>query len=426
MTLEINFSHPTLDKIKSSPLFETTFLKQKLASFKQTINDANYGFFNVTEREELQTTSLNIYEEYQNKKTFVQVGIGGSSLGPEMLITSLGKTDRKFVFINNIDPEQIADQLSTINFNETLFYIVSKSGGTAETMAAFSIITSLLENAGIDKDQYKDYFVFATDPTTSQLLEIGRELKISCLEIPSNVGGRFTVLTPAGFLPALFAGIDVKELIKGANAIKASLTTEDLVQNQLLQTASFLCTLKEQEQISQTVFMPYSSKLRDLSFWFVQLWAESLGKKYDLDKQEVCAGFTPIPAYGATDQHSQVQLFMEGPKDKCLVMIDVKNYKTNFSLKNTFNYPSLKKLSPYSLSDLLKAEFYGTLKALESNHRPYIHFSIDQNDAFNMGQLIMFFECLTVMVGDYLNINPFDQPGVEAGKIFAFELLDAQ
>lgn len=412
-------------KLSFSPAWESSKLPVSnwFSSFKKTISDSKIGFFNVTDREELLTSCKELHSKFKNKKCFVQVGIGGSSLGPEMLVTALKKSDCQFQFINNIDPDRIYDQLNQIEVKETLFYFVSKSGGTAETMAGFSIISNLLIEKGIKEEDFKDHYVFATDPVKSELLDLGKELGVDCLEIPSNVGGRFSVLTPVGFLPALFAGLDCDALLKGANQLKKELLNEDLKNNSLVQAASFLMDQKSKGR-NQTVMMPYSSKLRDLGFWFVQLWAESLGKKLSLSGDTVFEGLTPIPGYGATDQHSQVQLFMEGPHDKVMIMLQVNKFDHDFSLKNNFNASRLKMLSKHSLSGLMEAEFAGSLMALKEQERPYIHLEIPKNNEESMGAMILFFESLTAIMGSALNIDPFDQPGVELGKIYAFARLE--
>ena len=423
MSLKISYSGR---ESLSPKFFESSFAKEKFEVFKKTIKDENIGFFRVSESSHLIQDCYKTYDKFKNKKTFVHVGIGGSSLGPEMLISALQKNDHQFIFINNIDPQEINDQLNKLDIEQTLFYFCSKSGGTAETMAGLAIISQLLKQKNIAENQFKNYFVFATDPLKSQLLEIGKELQIECLTIPSNIGGRFTVLTPIGFFPALFAGLEIEKLNEGANKIKIDILNEDLDSNILIQTASFLYALKQEKSISQTIFMPYSSKLRDLSHWYVQLWAESLGKKQKLDGSIVNTGFTPIPAYGATDQHSQLQLFMEGPFDKTMILIEIDKFGHDFSLKNNFTQPTLQKISRYSLSQLFKAELNGTLKALEENNRPYIHMKISELNELSMGSMILFFECLTALMGSYLEINPFDQPGVELGKVYALKWLEAE
>jgi len=398
---------------------------KKLESFKKIITNPKTQFFHTFEKEELRATSKKLFHKFSDRKTFVHVGIGGSSLGSEMLINALVKptNDCKFIFINNIDPDEIFSQLSRLTPKDCLFYFVSKSGGTAETLAALAIITNFLLEKQITQEELKNYFVFATDPKKSELLDLGAKLSIDLLEVPSDVGGRFCALTPVGFLPALFAGIDIDKLVEGA-VLGQKLCLENSTNNYLIQTADFLFKLYTEEKINQTVMMPYSSKLRSFSFWFSQLWAESLGKMKNIMGEVVHAGFTPIVAYGATDQHSQMQLFMEGPNDKCLFLIEVENFNHDFSLKTTINGVTQDKLSPYTLSQLMKAEFAGTLQALKENNRPCIHLKITRNDEIHLGMLIIFFESLTSLLGDYLMVDPFDQPGVELGKIYAYDFLN--
>lgn len=395
---------------------------KKLETFKQITSDARTQFFYTFQRSELLSTSRKVYEHFKNKKTFVHVGIGGSSLGPEMLIQALQTSNCQFLFVNNIDPDEIHSQLQKVDPRDSLFYFVSKSGGTAETLAALAIITNFLAKHEIEGSALKDYFVFATDPIKSELRTIAAPLSIECLEVPSDVGGRFSVLTPVGFLPALFAGINVEELIAGAKEAQQMCLAENQ-NNPLLLTSKFLLDLKKEKGINQTVMMPYSSKLKYFSFWFTQLWAESLGKKKDKAGKVVNEGFTPIVGYGASDQHSQMQLFMEGPKDKCMVLVEVKKFNHDFRLSSSITSNNLEKLSAYGLGDLMKAEFHGTLKAIQREERPTLHISIEKNDAFHLGALILFFESLTALMGHELMIDPFDQPGVEAGKIYAFEFL---
>jgi glucose-6-phosphate isomerase len=388
---------------------------KKLDAFKKIISNPKTQFFHTFERTELLDQSNKIFERFKERRTFVHIGIGGSSLGPEMLVSALKKNDRQFLFINNIDPDEIFTQLEDLQPENCLFYFVSKSGGTAETMATLSIVTQFLARKKIGTHELANYFVFATDPVKSELLDLGRELGVTCLEVPSDVGGRFCALTPVGFVPALFAGMNIDQLALGARSGQ-KICLQEGSENLLLKTADFLFNLKKEQNISQTVLMPYSSKLRSFSFWFTQLWAESLGKKN--------LGFTPIVGYGATDQHSQMQLFMEGPADKCLVFIEVENFEHDYELASSLKTKTQEKLSSFKLSQLMKAELVGTIKALAENKRPTLLIQIERNNEFHMGELIVFFESLTALMGDYLLVDPFDQPGVEAGKIFAFHFLN--
>lgn len=399
-----------------SDVIKNNYSQEKITSLiSEFKNHERYDFVRELKNETLISSVKNTYERFKHFKSFAQVGIGGSSLGPEMLISALGSEGVKFTFFNNIDADDTYQKLQNLNIKETLFYIVSKSGGTAETMATFSIIANKLVEAGVKEENFKDHFVFATDPKKSSLLELGKEFGITCLEIPPFVGGRFSVLTPVGTLPALFAGIDIDSLLAGAYKY----ATEQFDSEDFKKTCASILTHAE-EGVNETILMPYSSLLRDLSFWFVQLWGESLGKKKDNQR----VGLTPIPSYGATDQHSQMQLFMEGPLNKFLFLIHVKNTKNDFKLENSFNHSRLKMLSSYSLKDLMDAEFFGTLKALNEQGVPHLTLSIDLVNEESLGAIIVYFELLTAIIGNALGIDPFDQPGVEAGKIYSFEWLE--
>lgn len=372
-------------------------------------------------RDDLLNSCVKLKNKFLNISHFVHIGIGGSSLGPEMLIKALKNNSLQFHFVNNIDPDDMQDHLDHIQFDSALFYFVSKSGGTAETLAALTLIINYYEMRGKNLDQIFSKFVFATDPVKSELLELSKEKNIPILEIPTDVGGRFSALTPVGFFPALFAGINVREVLEGATA--ATELVKD-TSSDLYKAAHYLFTLKEKENRSLTVMMPYSSKLREFSAWFTQLWAESLGKALDKNGNLVNTGFTPIPAYGATDQHSQMQLFMEGPEDKVLIMIEVENFSRDFSLKNSFPTTSFGRLNGHRLSELIKAEFLGTLDALKEINRPFVHIKIEALEPKSLGFLIMYFELLTGLVGIHLNVDPFDQPGVELGKVKSNQWLN--
>lgn len=391
--------------------------------FLKTIESPKYGFFKVNQRHELIQQSLECAEKFKGIKDFIHVGIGGSSLGPEMMIKALKKTEVRFHFINNIDTDEIFECLQDLDPASSVFYFASKSGGTAETMASLAICSNWLNQKGVATQDFGQHMVFATDPLKSDLLKLGEQWNIPCLEIPTNVGGRFCALTPVGYFPALFAGLDLKQLTEGAEDIKSDLLQEDPDQNLLKQLYAPLFDLYTKENIRQTVLMPYSSKLKEFSAWFVQLWAESLGKKFDNQGKEIESGLTPLSAYGATDQHSQMQLFMEGPRDKCLIFLEVETPKHELSLKTDLDLPAFKALRDHDLSELMKAELYGTIKALEEADRPLFHLMAKKNDEYHLGSLILLFEALTVLMGHGLNVNPFDQPGVEAGKRYAFEWL---
>lgn len=406
----LNWNIRSSHHVQSNP--ET--MREAISSYQRTLNSEEIGFFRLPENRELLEETQAVFEHFKHKKYFVHIGIGGSALGPEMLLSALGDSSGvEFVFINNIDPDDLCRKLDKVDIKESLIYVVSKSGTTAETVAGMSILINKLLEAGIKESDFKDYFVFCTDPEKGELRKLSKEWNVKTLTIPSNVGGRFSVLTPVGFLPALFAGIDAMDILEGAEDIKKHLF-DPKVGEEFFKLAFWIKDLHD-KGVNQTVMMPYSSLLKEYSAWFVQLWAESLGKNGK--------GLTPVPGYGATDQHSQMQLFMEGPKDKVLFLVEVENFHQDYSLKNSLSAECFKNLSSFSLGQLMKAEFEGTLTALKENDRHVVHLKIPSLQAEYLGQLILFAECLTVMVGELLKVDPFNQPGVEAGKKYANEWL---
>ncbi|MAZ47341.1 MAG: glucose-6-phosphate isomerase [Halobacteriovoraceae bacterium] len=386
--------------------------------FKHLVEREDIGFFRLTDNQSLIDEVKSMADKFADRKNFIQVGIGGSALGPEMLVNALSPSNKNFYCFDNPDSDYLARLVEKINLEESLFYVVSKSGGTAETIACYSMLRNQLYAAGI-KD-LENYFVFCTDPSSGELRKHVDENQYDCLAVPSNIGGRFSVLSPVGLFPAYFMGLNIDELFAGANSIKANILNSDFHQNDLFKTAE-LVSQAYKKGIDQTVLMPYSTLMRSFSSWFVQLWAESLGKR----KGDSSVGLTPIPAYGATDQHSQVQLFMEGPNNKLLFLVEILDRKNNFPLDSGLELSRGKKLSPFSMNDLIHAEFRGNLEALKENGRNLVEITIKNLDEKSMGAMIMFFESLTALMGEFLEIDAFNQPGVELGKKYTFEFLDS-
>lgn len=391
------------------------FHQELLKKFKATVDREDIGFYRHSSDRAIATTAKTTARRFAHKRRLVHVGIGGSSLGPEMLLSALGvSADKRVQFINNIDTDMLVRQQRDWDINETFFYIVSKSGNTAETLAALSIILSWLEKHKVTAAQWKEFIVVCTDPKNGDLRKFARDHQLSCLDVPPSIGGRFSVLTDVGLFTAAWAGISVDQLLHGAEAMKANLLEPQAEKNLLTQMTFWL---EEQRKAGRTltVLMPYSSLLKEFTAWWVQLWAESLGKDGK--------GLTPVMSYGATDQHSQMQLFMQGPADKTMLLLGIEKSEHSLPLKNSLKYPHLEALAPFTLSELMKAEHAGTLKALEEEGRPLLDLRLQQFNADTLGQLILFFESLTVSVGITLGVDPFNQPGVEAGKKYAHDWL---
>lgn len=360
----------------------------------------------------------------------VILGIGGSALGPIALRTALrphgwNMLDEKardgyprLQVLDNVDPETIAALLSRLNLARTLFVVTSKSGGTAETMSQFLIVHDRLTSAKLDVTKH---LVFVTDPKQGALRPLADRLKVPALDIPPNIGGRFSVLTPVGTLPAALIGIDVKSLLAGAGEMADRCDNVELAANPAGVFAMLQWLSDTQLKKSIAVFMPYSDPLRDFADWFVQLWAESLGKKRT---DGTSVGSTPLAALGATDQHAQVQLFMEGPADKTVTFVAVKARSTDVKIPAAFSdVKELGYLAGHSLGELIDIEQRATAGALARRGRPNMTIHLDRVDAAHVGQLMMLLEIATAYAGQLYEIDAFNQPGVELGKQFAYALL---
>ena len=396
----------TAGKINSPSLPQ--IVQQSLAKYAQP----QENFTTIISDPTLRPATTAVYRQFAPKKTFIHIGMGGSSLGPAMLTRTLSTpSDVQFYFLDNSDPTSVIPTLTQADLAQSLFYVVSKSGQTMETLAILSRVLERLQAAGIPPARWKEHLVFCTDPNQGELTKMAHELAITTLPFPPGVGGRFSVLTPAGLLPASFAHIDIDLLFRGAQEALELLPTSAL--QHLVQAI-----LQGQGQISQTVLMPYCDRLKSFNAWFVQLWAESLGKDG--------TGLTPITAIGASDQHSQMQLFMDGPRDKFFIFIQIAPAPTNSTPPRPVPVTYLPDFEQIDLAQLLQCQLAGTLQAMDDQQLPYVLLTLPQLDARQLGKLIVFFELLTVCVGAGLGVNPFDQPGVERAKRYASQLLGAQ
>jgi glucose-6-phosphate isomerase len=362
--------------------------------------------------------------------TLVVLGIGGSALGTIALHEALrpmywnlgDKKARKgwlrlFVF-DNVDPRWAADLVTAIDPKKTLFNVISKSGTTAESLAAYFIFRKAVEEKVGAKNAHR-HFVITTDAQKGYLRELADREKMDSFVVPANVGGRFSVLTPVGLVPAALTGMDLVDLLSGAKTMRARCQGGSLRQDPAAAYAS-LQYLYYQKGVKLSVLMPYSQNLYSVADWYRQLWAESLGKKLDRNGRTVNAGPTPIKALGVTDQHSQAQLYMEGPYDKVITFLSVQDFgrKTLIPRVDKDHY-----LGGRTLNELLKAEEQGTRSALTRAERPNLTVTVDEISETTVGELFFFFEMATAYMGELLNINAFDQPGVELAKVYTHALM---
>jgi glucose-6-phosphate isomerase len=321
--------------------------------------------------------------------------------------------------LDNVDPVTITALLDRLELIHTLFLVVSKSGGTAETMAQFLIVRKHLKIMRLPLAQH---LVIVTDPQKGALRPIVQRDGLRSAEIPPNVGGRFSVLSAVGMLPAALIGINVRQILAGARDMVHMCRSDDPASNPALAYAGLQWLSDTQLKKRIHVFMPYHDHLRDFAAWFVQLWAESLGKISPATHTGV--GPTPIAALGATDQHSQVQLFMEGPADKTITFVRVENVEQGPEIQvSDQDSADLRYLGGHSLGELLDVERQATAGALAVRGRPNMTITMDRVDAYDVGALIMMLELATAYAGSLYGVNAFDQPGVELGKQFTYGIL---
>ena len=356
--------------------------------------------------------------------TVLVLGIGGSALGPLALDSALAKPNsgKHLVALDNIDPDFIRDTLATLDPRDTIVNIIAKSGVTAETMASYAVVRQwMIDELG--EATAREHFVATTDPEKGDLLAIARHEKMPVFTIPSNVGGRFSVLTPVGTLPAALLGFNVEAIMEGARRT-AIQSRKQFEENPAL-VAAFIQFVLERENAKRIlVLFPYSQLLWKFAFWFKQLWGESLGKKMNRRGQEVHYGQTPTAALGVTDQHSQLQLFIEGPNDKSFLFWAVKNFRDELPIQHPYsNYDSMAYLQGKTMAELFRAERQATEIALTEAHRPNASVYVDRINEETMGDLIMFSQYMTAYAGEFYEINAFDQPGVEYGKKLTFAMM---
>lgn len=361
------------------------------------------------------------------------LGIGGSALGglavTEALLKPfwnlLTKEQRdnypRIFFLDNIDPDHMKGLLDILDLKKTLVNVITKSGDTAETMSQYMILKDLMQKEL--GDDYRKNIVATTDKKMGILRQLADQEGYKTFFVPDDVGGRFSVFSAVGLLPFALVGLDIDQIINGVKDIDLVLKNTDINQNISAQSAliHYLMDTKLGKNIS--VMMPYSSKLKYIPDWFVQLWAESLGKEYNNNGEKVNKGPTPLKALGATDQHSQLQLFNEGPNNKLITFIRVNNFDTTLEIPKIFEYTGIGYLGGKTLNDLMNAEADSTKVSLLDYSRPTMTITLEKIDEYNIAQLLYMLEIQTAIAGELYNINTYNQPGVEQSKNYIYALM---
>lgn len=350
----------------------------------------------------------------------IQVGIGGSALGNLMLNQALldgfyneTKAKPKFYLADNPDPDKTRSIWERVKGGRVALVGVSKSGSTAETMTQFLWYREeMLKKGQSDKD-----ILVITDPEKGIFRAFAKDSDCRVMELPASVGGRYSVLCPAGLVTAAALGIDAAALLRGAAAMRELVSKEtDFAKNPAMRLAA-LHMMHADERRPMSVLMPYSSKMAYFAEWYAQLWAESLGKQG--------LGTTPVRALGSIDQHSQVQLYTEGPDDKFFTLISLKDHGPEAVVPN-IDHEALKPLeylNGQGIGAMLNLEAKSTAAAIVKSGHPLMWIELEKLDEETVGALVFFYEYLTALTGRMMGINPFDQPGVEQGKKYTYGLM---
>jgi len=414
--ITLNFVNMLSDSIEEEGITKSDIesLKDKIDNAHQMIvKRAKRGlsFLDLPKQDisKIRQSAKKIRDSYEN---FILLGIGGSALGPKCILEALSpmhnlrNTPRVFIY-DNVDPMTLKTMLSIVDTSKTAINVITKSGTTAETMASFMTLYDIVKKA--------DNFIATTDPEKGDLRKISTELGFTTLPIPPDVGGRYSVLSPVGLLLAEVIGIDSEELLRGAEDVKNTCSLPDIWKNPAYMFGTLLYAMDIKKGRKINILMPYSDRLKVLSEWFCQLWAESLGKDG--------FGLTPYPSLGTTDQHSQLQLWMDGPKDKVVIFIKVQDHRAEITIPKIFKEFACAYLGGHTLSELINAEEQSTELCLKKVKRPNMTINLPYIDAYYLGGLFFFFELATAFTGFLYGIDPFDQPAVEMGKKFTYAMM---
>ena len=416
--------------------------KSAVTAFKQRVASGEIGFPTVPDDTRTAAAIIEFANGLRRKiDNVLLVGIGGSALGayaldvalrgPHPIQTAIGasKLTRKaagprprLVVLDNVDPGFIAAALGSLDPKRTAVVVVAKSGSTAETLATFLIVREWMY-ASLGK-KARTQIIAVTDANKGDLLAIAKQEQYPLFFVPASVGGRFSVFTPVGLVPAALIGIDIRKLLKGARDANKLCWSDDPDKNPALQSALIHHALDTRARKSIEVVFAYSSYLWGSAFWYRQLWAESLGKRVNRAGEVVHTGQTPVAALGVTDQHSQVQLYAEGPNDKMFTFWEVEKPRIDLTIPRDFKqFDSAGYLGGQKLSKLFRAERIATEAALTQAQRPSCRWTLPRIDEPTIGAFFQILEFQTAFAGELYGIDAFDQPGVELGKKMTYALM---
>lgn len=424
MLLRYDYSNMTLGRLGkeavSSAVSGAAALRAKIFAMS-----GDLGFLETVSSGEISAVESLAKKYRKNFETLLVIGIGGSELGTKAIYESLAPRflqnkkrskggPMKLVFLGNTDPEEIAEKMQGINLKKTIVNVVSKSGGTAEILANFFLVRQMLERA-VGKGRAAERIVATTDQSFGLLRKMADETGWATLPIPKNIGGRFSSLTAVGLFPASCAGINIRELVSGSR--KVLLEEKNGKRETPALIFAVLQYLAFKNGMNISVLMPYSASLYSLAFWYRQLWAESLGKTKT-------TGSTPVAALGAVDQHSQLQLYAEGPEDKTVTFLEVGRFRKNFQVPTYFKDRSgALSVQGCSFEEIIHAERSATAFVLSGAGRPNGTIFIPAIKEDSIGALLQFFMMAASYAGSLFGVDAFNQPGVESMKKELVEIL---
>ena len=389
----------------------------------QKKNESGYAFLNLPDDQKTLRKIKNFVSDQKKYKweNIVVLGIGGSALGAIALrgsllgpLYNLNNKPRLFI-VDNIDPTHIFNLLKTIKLSKSLFIVISKSGTTTEPMALYALVKEKLKKSF--PKNYQKHFVFVTDPKVGLLRKIAKEEKIKTFDIPPGVIGRFSVLSGVGLLPIAFAGADINGILKGAKIMREYIKKSRAKNNPALLLAAIQFLLDRRKGKTMTVIMPYSNYLFRIGDWYRQLLAESIGK----NKR---SGPTPITALGTTDQHSQLQLYNEGPNNKLIIFLKPLKHCEDLKLGNILP-TEMDFLNHQKIGNIIEAAYQGTAESLTQNKRPNLTINLPAINTETIGALLMLFEFQIAILGLLYKVNAFNQPGVEKSKQITKKIISS-
>ncbi len=376
---------------------------------------------------DIKATGKAIREKFD---AFVVLGIGGSALGSKALFTGVkhlryneleNRGGPKFYVLDNVDPDGISALFDVIDPAKTCFHAISKSGNTVETATQFMLALAEVKKAV--GDGFKDHFVVTTDKEKGNMKLIADENAFKTFVVPDGVGGRFSVLSPVGLLSAAVLDMDIDALLAGAGDMDKQCSIPNIEDNPGYMYA-LLYWLAFKNGVNISVMMPYADGLLNTAEWYAQLWAESLGKRYKNDGSDTFCGQTPVRALGVTDQHSQVQLYTEGPFDKIITIIEVDKFNKELTIPEApIDVKDAKYLAGQTFNKLISSEMQATEYAIKTSGKMNMRITLSCMDEYNIGALFSMLEMATAASGELFDIDAFDQPGVEMGKIATFALM---